>query len=191
MAPAQEKIFDLDVEQGFNFNKTCPKPFGYVLELQIGDEKFAADTNVAKVTEEGKQDVVAVLSRVVWSLAATDPMTLYMQISTPNSEVVAGLEIAKMTKTNVSTKFVTYKYNEKENTFFQHLVACEAVVEAVVRSNDGVYVFEYETAPSTEVMKPKNFFFKLGINSVDKEQPIGLNVSPMGKYIKPWGVAVS
>lgn len=183
--------FELDVKQGFDFNKKEQKKCGYITELKIGDTVLNADTKVKNIQEAEKEfPVVAVLSFAMWNTGKTDTLRFVGQVSTDNQKTLQMLLLKEMTKTNVSFKYICYDFDSKTNQYYPCFHCLDTTIEGTLQKEGGNLELQIQDEPSREVKQPPNFTLAIGINPV-KEQNLHYANSETSKLAMVYGVTVA
>lgn len=183
--------FELDVKQGFDFNKSEQKKCGYVTELKVGDTVLSPDMKVKNIQEPEKEfPVVAVLQYATWNTGKTDTLRFVGQVSTDNQKTLQMLLLKEMTKTNVSFKFICYDFDSKTNQYYPAFHCLDTTIEGTLQKEGGNLELTIDDEPNRLVKQPPNFTLSIGINPIG-EQNLHYANSETAKLAMSFGVTVA
>lgn len=188
--PSAACSYQLDVRQGYNFDKTNNAPCGFVTALKIGDTEFKADQKVCDIENpESEKEVVGVLRDFEWDTSITGPTYFSMQLSPEGKKAAKQLALKDMKKIDVEITFNLFEFDPAEGAqaFFKAVHSNDAPIKGVVLKEGANFVFGIEGVSSPEVQTPENYMFTLGVLAQGK-QDMHMAVSQDAKFVKQIGM---
>ena len=184
-----------NVIQGFNFEKDSQGRIGHLVSLKIGDTQYKADLKVQDPTkigdDEGKVDVVGVISSIYWPGGHADPIYFNCRVTSQNKQISFVLQHNTMSKTDVEYSFIIYEYDPVNKVYFKHFHSGQADLQGLVAKDGSNLNFNIGNEESMDVVSPKNFDLGVGVMPKEEEQKIEVGVSNTAKFVKKWGVTVA
>lgn len=185
-----ESSYNCDVVQGFNFEKDAESTIGYIEYLKIGGTKLKSDFSVVNPISENQAKVVGVLSNISWEGGYAEPIVFACQVSKANQTTIAGLIHQSLENTEVEFAFSVCDYDPRTKKYYKSFHSNSVNLQGLVLREGGDLAMEISSAPSGEVVSPKNFSFNLGVMPQDTAMDVYMAFSSKNKLVKPWGVEV-
>ncbi len=190
----------LDIGQGFNFQKDSQQRIGFIESLKIGqgtgDTATPADMQIEWPDGTGKKRVFSVLSSMSWAGGHGDPIKFNGNVSAKNKAVIELLRHQKLSNTKLQIKFTIFDFDPDPNQIKYFVACCAApmdsnpVLDGLIQKDGNNLAIKCEMNEDTVVMSPKNFKFEIGIMPAPNEQTIHFATAVEHKVGKAWGITV-
>jgi hypothetical protein len=191
---------DIDVPQGFNFQKDSQLKMGFIESLKIGkgtgDTATPADMQVEYPDGTGKKKVFAVLNTFSWQGGHGDPIKFTGNVSAKNKAVIELLRHQKLSDTSLQIKFVIFDFDTDPNQVKYFVACCAAptgdnpVLDGLIQKDGNNLNIKCDMKEDSSVVSPKNFKFEIGIMPAPKEQIIHFATAIDHKVGKAWGITI-
>ncbi|HLP15986.1 MAG TPA: T9SS type A sorting domain-containing protein [Bacteroidota bacterium] len=138
----------------------------------------------------GSTNVAGVISNVAWNGGSTDPISIFMQVSTTNKTTVSALLHTTLTNLDVEFMFDVYEYDPVAHVYFKCAHSNGVILKGVIEKIGSDLQIQIATNPSTEVMSPENFELWISIKPQAIDQEIHRAFSVSNTFVSAWGVLV-
>jgi hypothetical protein len=179
-----------DMVQGFNFRKDMMTQIGVVNKLKIGDVELTADIAL-KDPENNQSDkkVVGVISYIGWSVSATDPVNVSLQLSETAKNKLDALTKKNMSNVEVDLDFDCYSYDPSEKKYFKNFHSNDAEVKGLIFGQGDDLAIRIDLEPNRVVQEPRNYTLSLGVKPQPTAQDLHYASSVQDKLVMQWGVS--
>ncbi|MEE2787605.1 MAG: hypothetical protein VX589_09715 [Myxococcota bacterium] len=178
-----------DMNQGFNFRKDVMTQIGMINTLKIGDVDLTADITL-KDPENNQTDkkVVGVLNYIGWSAAATDQVSLAVQVSESAKNKLDGLTKKNMSNVEVVLDFDCYTYDPSEKKYFKHFHSNDIDLKGLIFGEGDDLAIRIHLDQNQMVQAPRNYTLELGIKPQPTAQELHYASSVTDKLVLQWGI---
>lgn len=179
-----------DMIQGFNFRKDVQTEVGYITKLKVGGVDLTADITM-KDPESNQVDkkVVGVASFLGWSVSATDPVQMTLQVSESARNKLDTLTKKDMSNLEVDVSFDCYTYDPSEKKYFKNFHTNEQEIKGLIFGQGSDLAIRMGLEPNEQVQQPRNYTLNMAIKPQPNAQQLHYASSVSDKLVLQWGVS--
>lgn len=181
--------------QAFRRDAVRGVPVGYLTKLVIGsDVTLTADLPVYVLGATSAVNAVAVLSKIEWEGAPTDPIAIAGVISVGNKHTVGNISSQSLSDAEVKLRFAVHAFDPKDGTYFKAFHTGDAdlkgyVKSSVSRTSGSPFELHFDTMPAAEPQSPAVIPFSITIVPAGEEMDLHVATANLQVQVWTWGVA--